>query len=86
MPIPNNIQREHIFQAIIRIHINGVPVGRQGRNWALEYDGNLYPCKLLITWGNIFANGVELDPNPNNFQSNMAIEYLINLGFQIVPI
>ena len=86
MEIPNNINREHIFQAMLRINRNGVPAGRQPRQWAVNYEEVIYPCKLLISWGNDYANGEEFDPNPNNFQTDMAKEYLTNLGFQIVPV
>lgn len=86
MPIPNNITREHIFQAMLKIHREGVPAGRQPRQWAVNYEGEIFPCKLLISWANIYANGEELDPNPNNFQTYMAQDYLTNLGFQIVAV
>jgi hypothetical protein len=32
MPIPDNIQREHIFQAMLRIHKEGVPSRRGQEN------------------------------------------------------
>ena len=86
MPIPNNINREHVFQAMIKIKREIVPAGRELRQWAVQYEGELFPCKLLISWSNIYANGVELDPNPNNFQTYMAQDYLANLGFNIVAI
>lgn len=86
MSIPNNIQREHIFQAMLKIQREGVPKGRQARQWAVSYEGELYPCKLLISWGNLYANGEELDPNPNIFTTYMAQEYLSIHKFNIVPI
>ena len=81
MPIPNNIEREHIFQAMLKIEREGIPVRRDAREWATEYEGKQYPCKLLISWGNIYANGVELDPDPTNFTTYMAQEYLLEKGF-----
>jgi hypothetical protein len=86
MPIPPNINREHILQAIIKIHKEGVPKGRELHKWAVNYEGEIYPCKLLISWANIYANGEELDHSPSNFQTYMAQNYLENLGFQIVEI
>lgn len=86
MPIPANIRREHIFQAMLKIKKDGVPAGRGARQWALNYEGDIYPCKLLISWSNIYANGEELDPNPNNFQTYMAQNYLTDLGFNIVQV
>ena len=86
MPIPKNIKREHIFQAMLKIKAEGVPDGRGPRAAALMYEGNRYPCKLLISWGNIYANGEDLDPDPNNFQTNMAKAYLSKLGFTIIDL
>lgn len=86
MPIPDNISREDIFQAMLKIHREGIPVGRESRKWSVNYENIFYPCKLLISWGNFYANGEELDPHPSNFQTYMAQEYLNNLGFQIVAI
>jgi hypothetical protein len=80
MPIPNNISREHIFQAMLRVRNLGVPVHRDPERWVLKYEEFEYPCKLLISWGNLFANGFELDPNPDNFTTQSAQRYLRNLG------
>jgi hypothetical protein len=86
MPIPKNIKREHIFQAMLKIKKDGIPTLREAKEWALEYENEIYPCKLLISWGNLYANGNELNPNPKNFQTYMAQDYLQNLGFKIVHI
>ncbi|KVV16045.1 hypothetical protein [Flavobacterium sp. TAB 87] len=86
MPIPKNIEREHIFQAIIRIKREGIPALREAKEWAMKYENETYPCKLLISWGNFYANEEELNPNPRNFQTYMAQEYLRNLGFEIIHI
>jgi hypothetical protein len=86
MPIPNNIEREHIFQAMLRINREEIPAGRGPRRWAVNYEGDIYPCKLLISWGNVYPNGVELDPNPNNFTTYMAQDYLIEKGFNVIPV
>jgi hypothetical protein len=86
MPIPTNIQREHIFQAIIKIMQEGIPDDRFATKYLMYYQDSAYPCKLLISWANIFANGTEIDPNPNNFQSINAVNYLRNLGFSIAEV
>jgi hypothetical protein len=86
MPIPNNIEREHIFQAMLKIHRDRVPPRRGPREWAVEYYGEIYPCKLLISWANLFANGEELDPDPNNFTTDSAQAYLRLKGFNIVEL
>jgi hypothetical protein len=84
MPIPNNINKGHILEAINKVDRDGVPEDRKLRKWGVKFNKKIYPCKLLISWGNIYANGIELDPNPNNFQTNMAQDFLKNLGFEIV--
>lgn len=86
MPIPNNITREHVFRAIIRIIKEDVPDKRDFRKWALEYDGDLYPVKLVISWANVYPNGEELDPSPDNFTTYMAQRYLKKLKFNIIPV
>lgn len=86
MPIPTNIEREHIFQAMLKIKRDEVPPRRDAREWAVQYEGETYPCKLLISWGCLYANGYELDPNPNNFTTYTAQDYLREKGFTIVAI
>lgn len=85
MPIPNNIEREHIFQAMLKIEREGIPARRGAREWAIDYEGIIYPCKLLISWGNLYINGEELDPDPNNFNTYDAQEYLLGKGFNVIP-
>lgn len=85
MPIPDNIEREHIFQAMLKIVREGIPPRRRAREWAVDYEGIIYPCKLLISWGNLYANGEELNPNPNIFTTYDAQEYLIEKRFNIIP-
>lgn len=86
MPIPSDIQREHILEAMLKIKREGVPPGREAREWAVKYEGELYPCKLLISWGCFYALGYELDPTPTNFQTYMAQQYLEGKNFRIVPL
>ncbi|RYE24767.1 MAG: hypothetical protein EOP51_06290 [Sphingobacteriales bacterium] len=86
MPIPLNITRQHILQAIAKINVDGVPPKRGARRWALQYEDTLYPCKLVISWANIFANNQELNPNPNIFTTDNAQEYLTSKQFLIVNI
>lgn len=86
MPIPSNITREHIFQAMLKIYKDGIPSNQEARKKAVSYEEKKFPCKLLISWANIYANGIKLDPNPNNFQTDMAVKYLINLGFDIIEL
>lgn len=50
MAIPTNIEREHIFQAMLKIKRDSIPVHREAREWAIIYEDEVYPCKLLISW------------------------------------
>lgn len=86
MPIPENINREHIFQAIIKIEKEGVPPHRHARDYAMLYEERQYPCKLLISWANIYANNEELNPDPAVFNTYMAQDYLTEKGFTIINI
>jgi hypothetical protein len=86
MPIPYNIEREHIFQGMLKIHRDGVPAWAGPRRYALADEGIIYPCKLVIAWANIFANDEELDRDPNNFNTYAAQAYLISKGFTIINI
>ena len=86
MPIPDTISREHILKAIHKIDIEGVPPKRGTRKWALKYNGNLYPCKLAISWAYFFVSGKELDPNPKNFTTYGAQKYLNSKNFVTVSL
>ena len=86
MAIPNTITQEHILKAIQRIDLEGVPPKRNKRKWAIEYNGNLYPCKLVISWAYFYVSGKELDPNPKNFTTYTAQKYLSSKNFVTVPI
>lgn len=86
MAIPKNIEREHIFRAIIRIIIEGIPPRRDMREWALEYDGVLYPVKLIISWANVYPNKIELPSSASVFTTYMGQKYLKELGFTIAKL
>lgn len=82
--IPGNITHQYILNAIARVNNEEVPRRRNGRNWAVLHNGNHYPCKLLISWANVFVNGQELDHRL--FTSDEARPYLIERRFTVVPI
>jgi hypothetical protein len=86
MPIPQNIQREHVFQAMLKIQWEGIPPRRGLREYAVNYENQLFPVKLIISWANIFANGEELDSDASNFNSLRAKKYLEDLGFNVVDL
>jgi hypothetical protein len=81
--IPKNINREHIIKAIEEIKKVGIPDGRSSRKYFLEYNGEYYPPKYLISLSNKYANGKELDPQEFNGGAETN-NYLRDLGFKIV--
>jgi hypothetical protein len=82
--IPENITHQNILNAIARVDNEGVPPHRSARDWAVLHNRIHYPCKLLISWANVFANGPELDFK--SFISNEARPYLTEREFTVVPI
>jgi hypothetical protein len=82
MPIPTNISRDHIIKAISRINNEGVPKARNYRIWAMKQTNKLYPCKLIISWANSFANSEELESNL--FIAHEANDYLTKFGFTVI--
>lgn len=87
MAIPKNIERKHIIQAIEEIKTNGVRQGREGfRYFLIHDDGKHYPLKYIISLANKYVNDQELDPNPNNFNTYSAWNYLADLGFNLIDI
>ncbi len=87
MAIPKNIERKHIIQAIEEIKNNGVRQGREGFRYFLVHDdGKHYPLKYIISLANKYVNGEELDPNPNNFNTYSAWNFLADMGFKLIDI
>jgi len=81
--IPKNIRKEHIIKAIEEIKKSGVPKGRRSRKFLLEFEGEFYPPKYVISLANKYANGVELDPS--TFSGGRETNgFLRALGFCIV--
>ena len=60
--VPSNIKLEHILNAISDIDSHGIRKGRHSSTYDVEYNGNHYPPKLIISIANKFANGEELEP------------------------
>ncbi|HEY5325545.1 MAG TPA: hypothetical protein VIJ27_00970 [Mucilaginibacter sp.] len=71
---------------MLKIHREEIPPRRGAREWAVEYEGETFPCKLLVSWANLYANDEELDPDPNNFTTYSAQDYLRLKGFTIVEL
>ena len=79
-----NITREHILEAIARVDREGVPDGMNYRAWALRYNNNNYPCKLVVSWAHEVLTGQEINNDPAVFQTQIAIKCLEELGFEVV--
>lgn len=84
-PIPENIYREHIFQAMLRMRNENMDQSNALKGPAILYEGHYYNCKLIIAWANLYANGEKLDTHPRTFTTYDAQAYLDEKKFQIVP-
>ncbi|GIP52922.1 HNH endonuclease [Paenibacillus vini] len=80
MPIPKNIRREHILEAIMYIDEHGVPHKRESTKYDLLYNNKRYPPKYVIARANVCANGEELYEFSGGDQTN---DVLKNLGFDV---
>ena len=56
--LPTNIRAEHIIRAIQKIEDEGVPAQAHSSTYDLLYKGKRFPPKLVLSYANIFANGV----------------------------
>jgi hypothetical protein len=83
--IPKNIRREHVLKAIEEIRKTGVPEGRGSRKFLIEFNGDYYPPKYVISLANKYANGEEL--NPSEFSGGTeSNDFLRSFGFKIVGV
>lgn len=82
--IPNNIIKENIISVISEISTSTkrIPPSRASVLYDLEYKGNLYPPKYIISIANRYANGIEL--SPNDFNAGEARNKLVELGFNVI--
>jgi len=83
MAIPQNITKQHIEQAFEYIDNHGIPPNKWHSNHFVLKDSTEYPCKYLISTANLIANGEELYHIDSSFHSQMARNYLSNLGYNI---
>jgi 5-methylcytosine-specific restriction enzyme B len=83
MAIPQNITSEHILKAADIIDRNGIPRGREADKWEVIINGKRYPPKYIVCLANKFPNGMELYYKET--RTGKAQDYLMKLGFKIVP-
>jgi hypothetical protein len=83
MPIPKNINKDHVIQAIHKIDREGIPDRRESTRFNLSYEGKYYPPKYVVSIANIFANGKEYSPSlfSGGDETN---RFLSRMGFLIV--
>ncbi len=72
MPIPQNITRDHLLQAIRKLDIEGIPKDGDSQYYDVIYEGGRYPPKVVVSYANIFANGKALDRN--SFSGGLGTE------------
>ncbi|RXK83771.1 MrcB family domain-containing protein [Filimonas effusa] len=85
MKIPENIDRNHLIDAIKKIDTDGVPSDAQSKFYDVLYEGKRYPPKLIASYANLFANGEILDRNEFRGGAGTAcFKLLEGHGFQIV--
>lgn len=63
MSIPTNISREDLEKAVEKIDKEGIPPNGDSQYYDVEFNGKLYPPKLIVSYANYFANGEILDRN-----------------------
>lgn len=81
--IPACITRVDIAKAMRRIKRNGVPPGRQGRNYCLVANGGHLPPKYTISLAHEIATGEAL--NSNRFSGGAeSNNFLRRYGFKVV--
>ena len=81
--IPACITKVDIAQAMRRIKRNGVPLGRQGRNYCLVANGGHLPPKYTISLAHEIATGEAL--NSNRFSGGAeSNNFLRRCGFKVV--
>lgn len=82
---PSNISKEHILKAIEKIDDEGVPVGASSSTYDVVFEGERYPPKLVVSYANLFANGVVLDRGSfHGGKTQPAFKLLERLNFQIM--
>jgi hypothetical protein len=60
-PIPTNITKEHLLQAIAKIDEEGIPKNSDSNYYDVLFNERKYPPKVIVSFSNLFANGDILD-------------------------
>lgn len=83
--IPKNIKAEQVLKAIEEIKRDGTPKGRSSNKFLLEFDGEYYPPKYILSLASKYASGIELKSSQfgGGKETN---DFLRALGFDIVGV
>lgn len=80
------ISRDHILSALKEIDKDGIRTGRQSSTYDLEYEGKLYPPKLVLSLASKYVTGKELEPNEfEGGENTESFKVLRSHGFTIKP-
>ena len=80
MRIPQEIQREHILQAIEEVQQKKYPDNRESTGYDLVFENRRYPPKVLISLAYKYVSGEPL--SPSGFSGgNEANSFLEKRGF-----
>ena len=85
MVLPRNITKDHLLEAIRKIDTEGFSKDADSQYYDVIYNGKNYPPKVIVSYANIFANGVELDRN--TFSGGLdtpCFKLLKENGFEII--
>lgn len=84
MSIPANITKDHLLQAINKIDQEGIPPNGNSSTYDVEFNGNYYPPKLIVSYANLFANDEILDRSGfKGGTDTNAFKLLKSNGFKI---
>ncbi|MEO7862624.1 MAG: HNH endonuclease [Nitrospirales bacterium] len=83
MPIPQNITRQHVVQAMRQIDVKGVPPVNKSTKYDLWSGKRKYPPKYTISQANHFAGNKELLVS-DFYGGNEANNFLIARDFKII--
>lgn len=84
MSIPSNINRDDLIRAADRIIEEGIPPNAHSSTYDVFYRNELLPPKLLVSYANLYRNGLELDRN--SFEGGLdtdCFKLLESNGFEI---
>lgn len=83
-PLPNNIERDHILDALRDIRREGIPASAQSSTYDVIYEAERFPPKLVVSIANRYANGTELDRDQfKGGEGTWCFEVLRAAGFSV---